>query len=89
MGHAAALKFSGALYSASAKFGALVSATASRRFVDLHRRQHRAAGVVHQGRAARKRLSGIPHIIGQQDALAGELARVKRAERKAALRVVV
>ncbi len=69
-GHADALKFSGALYSASAMFGTPSVGDRFEAIVDLHRRQHRAAGLPHQRRAARERLPGIPHIVGQQHALA-------------------
>src|SRR5881396_538905 len=52
--------------------------------VDLHRREDRATRLPHQRGTARERLAGIPHIIGQQDALAFELVSIKRAQRESA-----
>src|SRR3954452_8988979 len=47
------------------------------------------ARLLHQGRAARERLAGVPDIVCEQDALAVQLAAVERAQREAGGGVVV
>ena len=49
---------------------------------DLHRANHRAAGLRHQVRAALERRAGIAHIVDDQHALALHPRRIERAERR-------
>ena len=82
IGQSAAAKFSGALYSASAKLGTPSVDHRLQAIADLDRRQHRAARLPHELGAALECLPGVAHVVGKQHALAGHLARVERAQRE-------
>src|SRR2546430_9106040 len=43
---------------------------------------HGAAGLAYELGAALERLPSVPHVVGNQDALAGHLARIKGAQRE-------